>query len=119
MSTSSGTNETATATQSESKWQATQHTSMASGWTAVDSKPKHSLGDIKDMPEFVTPGGETIRSRIDEDQLNYNAMTSIARAPPRNLSSTEDHRYRQAENDTITLSSTTGLSTAMQHSHYY
>ncbi|KAJ8661317.1 hypothetical protein O0I10_003067 [Lichtheimia ornata] len=119
MSTSSGTNETTTATQSESKWQATQHTSMGSGWTAVDSKPKYSLGDIKDMPEFITSGGETIRSQIDEDQLNYNAMTSIARAPPRNLSSTEDHRYRVAENDTITLSSTTGLNTAMQHNHYY
>lgn len=119
MSTSSGTHETTTATQSESKWQATQHTSMGSGWTAVDSKPKYSLGDIKDMPEFITSGGETIRSQIDEDQLNYNAMTSIARAPPRNLSSTEDHRYRVAENDTITLSSTTGLNTAMQHNHYY
>ena len=67
-----------------------------------------------------------IRSRIEEEQIHYNAMTSIARAAPRNVSPTspvapplmDDYQYRMPDttfNDGSTTSSATYLTQHQGH----
>ncbi|KAI9274331.1 hypothetical protein BDA99DRAFT_497176 [Phascolomyces articulosus] len=129
---------TSTTDQKDTKWNG--RGSIVSGWTLTGSDATRSKVQSGDLG---SPRGDSfhynrhefgsdhqIRSRIEEEQIHYNALTSIARAPPRNTSPTsppgsppgspplEDYRYRMPDmtfNDGSTTSSATYLTHHQGH----
>lgn len=98
-------------TQSQSKWMFTR--SSGGRWSFGEAKSKYLSGggdvDLNSSPKLEHKQVDPIRSQIDEDQQHYNAMTSI-RAPPRNISPTNDDFLRHHQDaDAETTSSATYL----------
>ncbi|KAG2223138.1 hypothetical protein INT45_005694, partial [Circinella minor] len=120
---------TSTTDQKDSKW--TGRGSTISSWTLTGSdatRSKIQSGDLSSpkTDTFNYRNDHQIRSRIEEEQFHYNAMTSNARAPPRNTSPTspispplmDDYQYRMPDmtfNDGSTTSSATYLTQNQGH----
>ncbi|KAI8141442.1 hypothetical protein BJV82DRAFT_176264 [Fennellomyces sp. T-0311] len=112
-----------TVDQKDSKWGG--RASITSGWTLTSDVTRSKIQSIDKSSDISSPKAESfyykydfasdqIRTRIEEEQMYYNAMTSQVRAPPRTTSPTtiDDHRHRLPDpsfNDGSTTSSATYL----------